>query len=70
VRTYNWYKKAGELRPDIQVVNSEREANFLVITHERRFARYGADLQRYRGRKVILEKRVDGVPIWTLLDLR
>ena len=70
VRTYKWYRKAGELRADIQVVSSERRAQWLILTHERRFKRYGGDLQRYRDKEVLFEKRVDGVPIWTVLKVR
>ena len=44
VRTYRWYREAGELRADITVVDAEEQADWIVITHERRFARYAADL--------------------------
>lgn len=70
IRTYKWYREAGELRPDITVTQDEGSAEWVVITHERRFARYGEDLARYRGAKVLLEKRVDGVPLWTLVERR
>lgn len=70
VRTYRWYQRAGEVRNDILVVNDEHQADWIVITHERRFARYGDDLQRYRTAPVIREELVDGVPIWTIVDRR
>lgn len=70
VRTYKWYRIAGDLRADIQVVDAERSAQLLVITHERRFARYGNDLQRHRQRPVLEERVIDGVPIWSVLKLR
>lgn len=70
IRTYKWYRQAGELRADITVVNGEREAQLLVLTHERRFARYGADLERYRHKRVLAEKVIDGAPIWTVLEIR
>lgn len=70
VRTYRWYRRAKVLRGDIQVVRDVRRADWLVLTHERRFARYGNDLVTYRSRPVLRERRIDGVPLWTVLDLR
>lgn len=70
VRTYAWYHRAGELRVDIQVVDAEGKADLVVITHERRFARYGDDLRRYRDHGVLEEKILDGTPIWSILEAR
>ena len=70
VRTYRWYKQAGELRPDITVVDGEQQADWVVITHERRFARYGEDLERYRTRPVLQERLLDGTPIWSVVKAR
>lgn len=67
VRTYKWYRAAGDLRKDIQVVNTERSAQLVIVTHERRFLRYGSDLMRYRTKEVLEEKVIDGVPIWTVV---
>lgn len=69
VRTYRWYRRAGALRSDIKVVRDVRDADWLVLTHERRFARYRNDLLVYRTRPVLREHRLDGVPLWTVLDL-
>jgi hypothetical protein len=70
VRTYAWYKRGKDLREDIQVVNNEAQADLLVMSHERRFQRYGDDLRRWRARPVLLEKIVDGTPIWSVLKAR
>ncbi len=70
VRTYKWYREAGELRGDIQVTQHETGAEWVVLTHERRFARYGEDLLRYRDKSVLREKLVDGVPIWSVVEVR
>jgi hypothetical protein len=70
VRTYRWYEKDGRVRADLQVTQSEAGARWIVLTHERRFARYGGDLQRLRGKKVLFEKIVDGVPIWSVVEAR
>ncbi|MFO0729269.1 MAG: hypothetical protein U1E65_36150 [Myxococcota bacterium] len=69
-RTFKWYQQAGEIPPELTVVGSEQEADLLVITHERRFARYGDDLARYRGYPIVQEKLVDGVPLWSVLRRR
>jgi hypothetical protein len=70
VRTFNWYKKAGRLRNDIEVVNDEGRADWIVITHERRFARYGDDLERHRTKPVLKERVIDGTPLWSVLKAR
>ncbi len=70
VRTYRWYHRANELREDVRVVSSPASAQLLVLTHERRFSRYGEDLRRLRGRPVLAQKVIDGVPLWTVFDLR
>ena len=70
LRTYRWYRRAGELRSDIRVVRTPDAADVLVLNHERRFSRYGEDLMRYRGRPILAEHVIDGVPIWTVLQLR
>lgn len=70
VRTFKWYRREGTLRPDLSVVNAEAGADWIVLTHERRFRRYGEDLKRARGWNVVLEHRVDGVPLWTILSRR
>jgi hypothetical protein len=67
VRTYNWYRRGKELRADIVVSKQEAAADWIVITHERRFSRYAKDLERYRNYEVIYEHRIDSTPIWTLL---
>lgn len=70
VRTYGWYKKGNDLRADLQVVSNEAQADLLILTHERRFVRYGDDLQRWRMKPVLQEKIVDGTPIWSILKTR
>ncbi|MBI2373898.1 MAG: glycosyltransferase family 39 protein [Deltaproteobacteria bacterium] len=68
VRTYRWYREAGMLRADLRVVDRPEEADWVVLTHERRFARYADDLLRYRTAKVLRESVVRGTPIWTVVD--
>ncbi len=66
-RTYRWYRRCGELRPDIGLAAREEDADWIVLSHERRFLRYGEDLERLRRQTVLREKRIDGVPIWSVL---
>ncbi|MBK8012452.1 MAG: glycosyltransferase family 39 protein [Deltaproteobacteria bacterium] len=70
VRTYRWYARGGFLRPDLRVVDHEAQASYIVITHERRFSRYSDDLLRYRATPIAFERRVDGVPLYTVLRVR
>ena len=70
VRTFKWYAREGRLRNDIRVVRSEAAADWVVLTHERRFPRYAGDLIRARRWAVVHERRQDGVPLWTVLNPR
>ena len=70
VRTYKWYRQAEELRPDIQVTQGPSQASFIILTHERRFARYGNDLLQHKRYEVLEEKVVDSTPIWSVLKVR
>lgn len=64
-RTFRWYHRADVLRDDLRATKSERAADIVIVTHERRFRRYGDDLARYRDRPVLHTTFVDGVPLWT-----
>ena len=68
IRTFKWYKREGSIRSDISVVRNPQEAHWIILTHERRFKRYTTDLLGLRSWKVLKEKVVDGVPLWTALE--
>lgn len=70
VRTYNWYKRTGKLRNDLEVVDREALADWIVITHERRFSRYADDLRRFRTRPVLEERILDGAPLWSVVKAK
>ncbi len=70
VRTYKWYHRAKELRSDVSVASNPRGAQWIIITHERRFSRYGQDMLQYRDHQVVYEHRVDGTPLWTVLNAK
>jgi hypothetical protein len=69
-RTWAWFKRGQQLRNDLSIVNNESQADLIVVTHERRFARYGDDLRRYREKPVLIEKIVDGTPLWSVVQVR
>lgn len=64
-RTFRWYHRAEDLRPDVRATRHERAADIVIVTHERRFRRYSDDLRRYRTRPILFTRKVDGVPLWT-----
>ena len=66
-RTWRWLRKNGVIARDGFVIDSSFDsADVVVLTHERRWRTYPA--LRERGWKVLAEKRVDGVPLWTVLQ--
>ncbi len=68
-RTYPWYKRDGKLRNDIQT-GPPNEADFMVLTHERRWSHYQELVQQYRNYPVFHTERVWGTPLYTIYDLR
>ena len=67
IRTFRWYLRANRVRSDLRVTSSEGTADWIVLTHERRFRRYGSDLQKLRSWEIVFEQKIDGVPLWTIL---
>jgi hypothetical protein len=65
VKTYRWLARDGYLRRDIRVVASAK-ADFVVLTHERRWATYPDLAARFVRREKVYEKRIDGVPLYTV----
>ena len=69
VRTYRWLRKDGVLRRDgFKLVAGLRDADVVVLTHERRWSTYPALLEQVRGWPVLHEKRIDGVPLYTVFQ--
>lgn len=65
VKTYRWLARDGYLRSDINV-SGNPNATYLVLSHERRWASYPDLAARYARNPVVHEKRVDGVPLYTV----
>ena len=66
----HWYHEAGRLSPNVSVVPDESLADLVVLTHEKRWPEYPALRARLRGRPVLHELRVEGVPLLTVYDAR
>jgi 4-amino-4-deoxy-L-arabinose transferase-like glycosyltransferase len=65
VRTYNWLARDGYLRRDI-TVTEEGAADYVVLTHERRWRTYPALAARLRTLPVAYEQRLQGVRLYTV----
>ncbi|MBN2360166.1 MAG: glycosyltransferase family 39 protein [Deltaproteobacteria bacterium] len=65
LKTYRWLARDGYLRPDLKVVG-DANADYLVLTHERRWSTYPDLAARYSRKPALHEKRVDGVPLYTV----
>ncbi len=71
VRTYRWLRKDGVIRRDGFILESSADrADVLVLSHERRWQSYPALRDAWRGYAVVAEKRIDGVPLWTVYRRR
>ncbi|MEW5852293.1 MAG: hypothetical protein AB2A00_26115 [Myxococcota bacterium] len=69
VRTWNWLARDGYLRRDI-LTSDERDADYVVLTHERRWNTYPALAMRLRTLPVVHEARYDGVRLYTVYKRR
>jgi hypothetical protein len=70
VRTYRWMKKDGVIR-GVNLVDDKRSADVIVLTHERRWATYPSlksDIEQWGT--PVLEKSIDGVPLYTVYRRR
>ncbi len=73
VRTYRWLRNDGVIRGSFTLVDRVDAADVVVLTHERRWSTYPALLQQLAARpewRMRHEKRVDGVPLYTVFDRR
>lgn len=70
VRTYRWLKNDGYISGRVVLEGQRDRANVLVLTHERRWSTYPALLAEHRRYEKIYEKRIDGVPLYTVYRRR
>lgn len=65
VRTYRWLADDGVIA-GVRLVKERARADLVVLTHERRWSSYPALLAELEALTPIAEKRIDGVPLWTV----
>ncbi|MCP4499320.1 MAG: glycosyltransferase family 39 protein [Deltaproteobacteria bacterium] len=65
VRTYRWFKKGKKVRQNLKL-SKKKDADLVVLTHERRWKTYPSLVERYATWEVVYEKRIDGVPLYTV----
>lgn len=70
VRTYRWLQRDGYISRRVVLEGNRARANVLVLTHERRWSTYPALLAEHRRYEKIHEKRIDGVPLYTVYRRR
>ncbi|MDP2343194.1 MAG: phospholipid carrier-dependent glycosyltransferase [Deltaproteobacteria bacterium] len=69
VRTYRWLRTDGVISRDgFKLVSAIDTADVVVLTHERRWSTYPALREQLRGWRVLHEKRIDGVPLYSVLE--
>lgn len=69
-RTYRWLRNDGVISQKVQLEARRERAQVWVLTHERRWSTYPALLAEHRAHDVIYEKRVEGVPLYTVYRRR
>jgi hypothetical protein len=69
VRTYRWLRRDGVI-DNVHLEKKRSRADILVLTHERRWTTYRQLLDEHRGHRKLHEKRIDGVPLWTVYARR
>ena len=68
VRTYRWMAKDGVISRNLRLTSKANDAKLWVLTHERRWAKYPELLRARRDLKVVYEKRIDDVPLYTVYE--
>ncbi len=68
-RTYPWYARDGKLKKRVRVTDM-KNADFLILTHERRWSHYQELLNVYRFQPELHTEKVWGVPLYTIYDVR
>jgi 4-amino-4-deoxy-L-arabinose transferase-like glycosyltransferase len=69
-RTYRWMQRDGVISRRVNLVGDIKKADVVVLTHERRWSTYPALLDTLSVKPVLHEKRIDGVPLYTVYRAR
>lgn len=70
LKTYRWLRRDRYVRPDLRVVSRRAQATLLVLYHERRWATYPALAQDLVDKQPLYQKKIDGVPLYSVYQLR
>lgn len=65
VRTFRWLERDGVIE-HIELTKDRARADVIVLTHERRWQSYPTLTAELEGLTPMAERRVDGVPLWTV----
>lgn len=65
-RTYRWLRKDGYISGRVVLESRKNKADLIVLTHERRWQSYPGLLEEFRGLEKVYEKKMDGVPLYTV----
>jgi 4-amino-4-deoxy-L-arabinose transferase-like glycosyltransferase len=68
VRTYRWLKKDGYIPRTVRLEKKKARAQYLVLTHERRWTTYPGLYADALSWTPIYEKQIDGVPLYTVYE--
>jgi hypothetical protein len=66
VATYRQLKRDGLVPRQVNLVGKRAQADLLVLTHERRWSTYSRLLHEHRKLRLVYEKRIDGVPLYSV----
>jgi hypothetical protein len=69
-RTYRWLQRDGYVSKTLVLEDDWQKADLVVLTHERRWSTYPSLLSALERARVIAEKRIDGVPLWSVYRVR
>ena len=65
-RTYKWLKKDGVISKGLKLISKWEQSDYIVLSHERRWRTYPQLQQRASKLTKVYEKKIDGVPLYTV----
>jgi hypothetical protein len=67
LRTFRWLRHDGAIpRDGVNLIDKRASGDIVVLTHERRWSTHPGLHDELRGWKVLAEKRVHNIPLWTV----
>lgn len=65
-RTYKWLRKDGVISKKLKLHPKWANAEYIVLTHERRWRQYSDLLLKVENLQLVHEKRIHGVPLYSV----